>query len=352
MAKLTEDQKTRIVELYASGQSTVQIAPRFQVAVSTINNLLHRRNVVLRCVRDTSTKYQLRHDAFDELTPDAAYWIGFLFADGSIFGRGKSACVQARLSEQDREHLVKLRGFLGSDHKIGAAPAGNYGGYRSKPSVRLSVTSGRLAHRLLSLGRYEGPIHGTLMRSRDFWRGVVDGDGSLGLLATGYAYFELVGSYRLLEAFLDFLQRNGLGARMTIRPDKTIFQIATAGHTAERISSFLYENATVALERKAASAAKIAIARETWLDMDRARLDLHRAQLAQIAEWYQAGSSLKLIGSRLGVSDVTIMRWMEEARIPRRPRSGGRQRRAAVPPIMRLTPEPGGEHGPGGVRCP
>jgi hypothetical protein len=347
LAKLTEDQKTRIVELYASGQSTVQIAPRFQVSVSTINNLLHRRNVVLRCVRDTSTKYQLRHDAFDELTPDAAYWIGFLFADGSVFGRGKSACVQARLSERDREHLVKLRGFLGSNHKIGVAPAGNYGGYRSKPSVRLSVTSGRLAHRLLSLGRYEGPIDGTLMRSRDFWRGVVDGDGSLGLLATGYAYFELVGSCRLLEAFLDFLQRNGLGARMTIRPDKTIFQIATAGHTAERISSFLYENATVALDRKAASAAKIAVARETWLDMDRARLDLHRARLAQIAEWYQAGASLELIGLRLGVSDVTIMRWMEEARIPRRPRSGGRQRRAAVPPIMRLTPEPGGEYGPG-----
>lgn len=123
MAKLTEDQKTCIVELYASGQSTVQIAPRFQVSVSTINNLLHRRNVVLRCMRDTSTKYQLRHDAFDELTPDAAYWIGFLFADGSVFGRGKSAYVQARLSERDREHLVKLRGFLGSNHKIGAAPA-------------------------------------------------------------------------------------------------------------------------------------------------------------------------------------------------------------------------------------
>jgi hypothetical protein len=87
LAKLTEDQKTRIVELYVSGQSTMQIAPRFQVSVSTINNLLHRRNVVLRCVRDTSTKYQLRHDAFDELTPDAAYWIGFLFADGSVFGR-------------------------------------------------------------------------------------------------------------------------------------------------------------------------------------------------------------------------------------------------------------------------
>ena len=124
--------------------------------------------------------------------------------------------------------------------------------------MHFTVTSARLAERLLTLGRYEGPIDDTLIRSRDFWRGVTDGDGSLGVLASGYAYFGLVGSRRLLEAFLLFLKNNDLGARMTIRPDKTIFQIATAGYIAERIVAFLYESATVALDRKAAAAAKIA----------------------------------------------------------------------------------------------
>lgn len=327
MSALTEDQKKRVVELYATGQSTAQIARRYQVSVTTINHLLHRCNVVLRGERKRST-YQLRHDAFDELTSDAAYWIGFIFADGSIIGRGKPARVQVRLSERDREHLVKLRRFLGSNHAIRAAPAGNYGGYRSRPSVVFSVSSAQLARRLESLGRYEGPIDSTLVRSRDFWRGVVDGDGSLGILASGYAYFGLVGSHRLLEAFMDFLQSNGLGARMTIRPDKTIFQVATAGHTAERVISFLYEHATVALDRKAASAARIAAARKARIG---AQIDMHRSRMARIAKWYRAGASLKSIGSRLGVSDVTIMRWMEEARVPRRPQTGGRRRRSAVP---------------------
>jgi hypothetical protein len=81
--------------------------------------------------------------------------------------------------------------------------------------------------------------------------------GSLGILATGYALFSLVGSRRLLEEFLLFLRSNDLDAKMTIRPDKTIFQIATAGYTAEKIVSFLYDNADVALDRKAAAAAKI-----------------------------------------------------------------------------------------------
>jgi len=323
LAGLTEDQKTRTVELYMSGESIPQIGQRLQVSPTTINHWLRRRSVVLQGPRETSTRRQLRHDAFDELTPDEAYWIGLLFADGSVTSRGKSGTVQLRVSERDREHLVKLRAFLGSTHAISAEPAGHYGRYLSKPSVRFSVQSGRLAQWLLSLGRYEGPIDSTLSRSRDFWRGVVDGDGSLGLLANGYAYFGLVGSRRLLEAFLAFLKSNGLGARMTIRPDKTIFQVATAGHIAEEIVSFLYKNAVVGLDRKTASAEKITIAKDT-------RLGAQRSRLAQIAEWYQSGASLKLIGSRLGVSDVTIMRWMERARIPRRQQYGGRRRAATV----------------------
>lgn len=319
MGKLIEDQKPRMVEIYKPGDSALQIVQLLELSPGTANHWLHRRVVFLRGLRETPTRHRLRHNAFDELTSVSAYWIGFLFADGSVAPCKQSLTVQLRISECDRDHLVKLRTFLGSTHTISTAPAGNYGGYPSRPSVCLRVGSERLAQRLLSLGRYEGTINGTLTRSRDFWRGVVDGDGSLGFLATGYPYFGLVGSRRLLEAFLLFLKSNGLGARMTIRPDRTIFQIATAGHTAEKIVSFLYRDASVALDRKAASAAQIAAAED-------ARLSAHRALLAQIAGWYQDGASLKLIGSRLGVSDVTILRWMEKEGIPRRQRRGGRRR--------------------------
>jgi len=319
VAKVNEDEKIFIVELYKSGRSTSQIARHLQVSPPTVSRWLHRQGVTLREPRETSTKCQLRHDAFDELTVDSAYWIGFLFADGSVIAcRGEKPRVQARISERDRDHLTKLRAFLGSTHTIGVAPAGNFGGYASAPSVRLSVRSDRLAQRLLSLGRYEGTINDTLAQSRDFWRGVVDGDGSLGYLSTGYSYVALVGSRRLLEAFLLFLRNNGLAARMTIRPDKTIFQIATAGYSAENIVSFLYRDATVALDRKAARAARIIAAKDARLNAEHARLD-------QIAEWYRSGASLKLIGSRLDVSAVTILRWMEKAGIPRRERLGGRR---------------------------
>ena len=264
------------------------------------------------------TRCELWPNAFDQLTPAAAYWVGFLFADGSVSKERQPKRVSVRVSERDREHLVKLRAFLRSTHTIGTEPAGNYGGYRSRPSVRFSVSSAQLAERILCLGRYDGPINATLVESRDFWRGVVDGDGSLGILATGYAYFGLVGSRRLLEAFLLFLRSNDLDAKMTIRPDKTIFQIATAGYTAERIVCFLYDNTDVALDRKAAAATEILAARD-------AQLCAERSRLAQIADWYQSGETLKQIGSRLEVSNVTILRWMAKEGIPRRKRYGGRR---------------------------
>ena len=125
---------------------------------------------------------------------------------------------------------------------------------------------------------------------------------------------------------MSFLNSNNLDAKMTIRADKTIFQVATAGHTAEKIVVFLYRDATVALDRKAATAAKIAAMRDAHLSAERFRIDQHNARLAKIAAWYQDGASLQQIGLRLGVSNVTILHWMEQAGIPRRERHGGRRR--------------------------
>jgi transposase-like protein len=210
---ITDYQKARILELYSSRESTLKIGRLLQLSPTTVNRWLHRCGVTLREPRETSTRCQVRHDAFDEITPDAAYWIGFLFADGSVSDDGRSRRISVRVSERDRN-------------------------------------------------------------------------------------------------------------QMTIRADKTIFQIATAGYIAERIVVFLYGNATVALDRKAATAAKIEAMRD-------ARLSAERARLTQIADWYQDGASLKQIGLRLGVSDVTILHWMEKAGIPRRERHGGRRRAAS-----------------------
>jgi hypothetical protein len=271
-------------------------------------------------------RHYLRQDAFDVITDESAYWIGFLFADGSA-DKKKQWWISARLTASDRGHLAKLRDFLGSTHPITECPAGNFGGYASKPSSRLKVPSVHLARRLLELGRYTGdiPLELTnipleLTNSRHFWRGVVDGDGSLGVTSKGFPEFQVVGSRRVMDAFLDFLRREAAAARMTVRPSKSIYTVATAGHTATRVIRLLYGDASVGLERKANIARAILEADTTR--RERAR-EIERSRLMRIREWYEAEEPLKQIGNRLSVSDVTIMRWMKGAEIPRRPRTGG-----------------------------
>ena len=123
MEKLNEHQKLQMVELYKTGESAKQIARQLQVSVHTIYYWLHRLGVAPR----ESPGSQLRHDAFDVLSPEAAYWVGFLFADGSVGRDKRSRTISVRLSERDRQHLMKLRTFLKSSHAIRIAPAGNYG---------------------------------------------------------------------------------------------------------------------------------------------------------------------------------------------------------------------------------
>jgi hypothetical protein len=180
------------------------------------------------------------------------------------------------------------------------------------------MNSRRLAERLLELGRYEGPIAGGLAESPHFWRGVVDGDGSIWVSKRGYTGFSLVGSQRLLEAFLGFLKARNLARRMTIRPNKSIYQLSTAGHLAELIIDELYRKAPTALDRKAAAARPII--ESVHAARIRAANDANELRLR-----YEAGATLVQLGRHYGVSSVTILYRMRKASIPRRPPRASRK---------------------------
>ena len=252
---LSPEDSDEAVRRYTAGETAQAIANILGTYEAKVLCDLHRRGVRVRSNRESHTKHTLKHDAFDVLTPDTAYWCGFLFADGTIGKRG-TPDVAVTLSECDRGHLEKLRTFLGSTHAITNIAGHTWGDvYISEPAARFSVRSARLASRLLELGRYEGPVGGELASSRDFWRGVVDGDGTVGI-SCDLPFLKLVGSRRLLEAYVRFLGRVGT-RRLHVRPHKTIFCVSTSGSTAERVIDRLYSDATTVLDRKAAKAADI-----------------------------------------------------------------------------------------------
>lgn len=175
---LTAAQAAEIMSRYQSGERARDIAAAFGVSRALIWDALRRSGVAARNPSEAHTRHSLRQDALDVLTPDAAYWCGFFFAGGTIVWRTgtRRTCqpdVAVVLQRRDRDHLVKLRDFLGSTHAITPiAPAAvALNGGQGTDAFRYAVCSRRLADRLTALGRYGPAVDPALAASRDFWRG-------------------------------------------------------------------------------------------------------------------------------------------------------------------------------------
>lgn len=259
---LNEEQETDISARYEAGEGSESLAASFGISRASVLATLERTGAQARsCGR---VQQPLRHDAFDVLTPDAAYWCGFLFTDGTIVenqtGQPDVALV---LQKRDYGHLVKFRDFLGSAHAITPiaphiVPAGVYNSYGCKGTgaFRFSVRSRQIADRLYTLGRYGPAVDPELAASRDFWRGCIDGDGTINI-SCGVPCIKLCGSQWLLQAFVDFLGPISSRRPIHVRPARTIFVVGTGYATAVKVAERLYAGAATVLDRKAESAAAV-----------------------------------------------------------------------------------------------
>jgi hypothetical protein len=242
--------------MYASGATTEAVGAAFGVTRVTIRNTVLRLGGKLRPYVPQKGHWQprvhtLREDAFDcSSDPNAAYWVGFLMADGCVYGRRLSVCLAAR----DGEHVEKLRSFLGSTAPISARDNGGNG-------RTLAISSWRLVTALARYGvvprkSLTAKVLG-LEDDRDFWRGAVDGDGSVAIY-TRRAELHLNGSRRMMDQFAAFVARHtGLVAKVAGRYRPEIARVRYCGSSAAEVARLLYEGSAVALERKAAVAAEL-----------------------------------------------------------------------------------------------
>jgi transposase len=319
MGSLSAEQEDLIIARYAAGEPVLQISRDFtNVHLQTIHNMLKRRGVVdparakprvgaaresqildavrggsnvpaamtafgvsegtvTRLLRKTRAEgelvnlpqgrprvYALDETAFDKLTPECLYWLGFIFADGCVYypKDGSSPSLIVVLGVVDRDHLEKLRAFVKTDRPIRhiEKTKTSLGG----PFARFSIRSKRLCDIVRERGivtkrtRFPPP---ELAESRDFWRGAVDGDGNFGIGLFGkylYPHIGLAGQIPLLETFRTFLQANKLPSLNPHRSkNSNVPSISTSGSTAKGIIDLLYRDAVVALDRKSDRAKRI-----------------------------------------------------------------------------------------------
>lgn len=145
-----------------------------------------------------------------KLTTEAIYWIGFVYADGSIIQSRKPTwqpSVSVYAHERDQKHLERFMAWLRCDKKLSS---------RSGRSVlSADITSRELVNWFEANGVHSNksqtgipPEH--LIQNRHFWRGVIDGDGSVGLSKYG-PHIHLCGTKATVDAFVQFAIAHGIG---------------------------------------------------------------------------------------------------------------------------------------------
>ena len=210
----------------------------------------------------TTSRRGVDEFAFDIVTPEAAYWLGFLMADGSV-QNGVRHSLKIQLATIDGCHVRKFRDFLKSGHKISVRPPRTFmsPSISDKPindsgSYSIVIHSHRLADVVCQYGVVPNKSHVATVQKiashPDFWRGVVDGDGHIG--AVRKQGFGVCGSFSLMVQFSEFCQKIAPGAKRTMRKTKNTYYISHHGKNAAIILDALYNFDGPALNRKRANA--------------------------------------------------------------------------------------------------
>ena len=201
------------------------------------------------------------HTAFDVLTPEACYWVGLMFTDGTMStGPRRSPHLSLGLTESDKDQVYGLAAFVKSTYIVSRKEPiiGGNGIWNSAAYYHTTFISQRIYDRFKELGydRLNSNPVAELRNSRDFWRGVVDGDGYV-CITNGRALTGLTKGRPLVDAFLDYARSVYPQCRATSYPIKSVFRTQLGGKCAEPVIADMYYAGAIAIKRKAEKAAEI-----------------------------------------------------------------------------------------------
>lgn len=244
----SEQDNSRIIEMYSNGLSASKIAIEFNVSNSTITNILDLNGLLVRPGWSYSRKYPINEYVFDDLDSElSAYWLGFIYADGYV-SRDE---FRVTLKASDVSHLEKLSQFMQSNQV--PKPDTTGGRYITFHGLHLTEV-------LVNLGVVikRGQFHRVLVglpceQYHHFIRGYLDGDGYISKIDTKYT-----GNVGFLgqEDILNWIKQvltihcNKIG-NPKITQRKGIKELAFGGRRQlSYILRWIYKDATVYLPRK------------------------------------------------------------------------------------------------------
>lgn len=265
MQKRVEEKREQVINLYKNqGLSVNKVAESLVMTKETVRKVLRSENIEIRSQSNQQLLMNgsgsLKHCAFDILTEEALYWIGFLYADGYVREKSNRHLISIDLSTRDKEHLEKFKSFLNAGVSIrdSIRKRGENVYYTSI----ITVSSKQLFDRLTELGftnnkTYDAVVHPDLLSHPAFWRGVFDGDGCISDTQSGKyqnTQVGLCGTKDTVQCFIEFVKDNNIKTDIIEARFKkgtmSNYETTFGGSVAEKVMTLLYKDATVYLDRK------------------------------------------------------------------------------------------------------
>lgn len=249
------DRDIEIIKLYKSGMSFVNVSKYIGLTPTSIGNVLKKHDVKARPCSVVRDKYKYNKNAFSSVNESSAYWIGFIMADGCVckhkfFTR---PTLQIHLSGVDYDHLEKFRNFLCTDKPVGLYEY-KYKDKNKYNTCVFQINSKELCDDLNKYGVTQRKSKRAfvigLNNNKDFWRGMIDGDGSVGFTYAGLPYIYLCGNKEILYQYLSFVSILIPNTEFNIYKNNSIYASRISGNKAVTIINTLYNNCSIALDRK------------------------------------------------------------------------------------------------------
>jgi hypothetical protein len=241
-----------------------EVADAIGTSFTAVFNCLKRHGVKSRRSADYRPQNSFDEHFFDCITTEEqAYFLGYLYADGCVLS-DRSYSIRINLQARDRAILERFRALLRSTYPL------YY--FKTLNQYCLQVPSRHMSEKLIALGCVrrktlvlEYPDWLSPELERHFIRGYFDGDGTVGIYKTiapkkGRAYsspkagLSITGTKAFCEGVADALHR-ALGIKLSLyQTEKGGGCVYVAGvggpRLVGRVSEYLYDRATIYLERK------------------------------------------------------------------------------------------------------
>ncbi|WP_405991642.1 LAGLIDADG family homing endonuclease [Streptomyces sp. NBC_00986] len=205
----------------------------------------------------------------DLTVPEYAYMFGFLQADGHLYQQSRQ---RGRLTvEISARDIGLLREFQKlTPHKSSITERTRSTNFAESHHAALwSLYSLEARTTLNELGLPYGrksktiaPPHGEFSH-RDYLRGIIDADGSVGYMNKGFPFVSLTTASTAIATYLGHYAQEVTGAERLIKRNTRddIYNVLYMMETAQKLAAHLYYPGCLSLERKHAAAKSI----DTWL---------------------------------------------------------------------------------------